>query len=329
MTAPAERMPAAPPPRARRRRERLRAPSPGRARAEYTALRAIVGLLAALPLFVALRLGELVAFLVYLLDRPHRRIGMRNLGIAFPEKPLSERRRILSRSFLNLGRMAAELAHLPRLSDARLRDMVRFEDEAWWEEAITWERSTGVMVLSGHFGNWELLVYAHGKRGHPVHLVHRSIANPLVDRWLDVLRRGAGTRMIRKREGAAAVLRALRERALLVLPFDQNSTRGLGVFVDFFGLPASTNAGLARIALRADAPIVPVFIVREGWRARHRVHVLPIMQVERTDDMQADVVHNTQRMSDVFEDMVRRYPEQWLWMHKRWKTRPQGEPRIY
>jgi KDO2-lipid IV(A) lauroyltransferase len=101
------------------------------------------------------------------------------------------------------------------------------------------------------------------------------------------------------------------------------------VFVDFFGLPASTNAGLARIALRADAPIVPVFIVREGWRARHRVHVLPIMQVERTDDMQADVAHNTQRMSDVFEDMVRRYPEQWLWMHKRWKTRPQGEPRIY
>jgi KDO2-lipid IV(A) lauroyltransferase len=293
------------------------------------ALRAIVGLLAALPLFVALRLGELAAFIAYLVDRPHRRIGMRNLGIAFPDKPLSEHRRILRRSFLNLGRMAAELAHLPRLSDAQLRDMVRFEDEAWWEEAITWERSTGVMALSGHFGNWELLVYAHGKRGHPVHLVHRSIANPLVDRWLDVLRRGAGTHMIRKREGAAAVLRALRERALLVLPFDQNSTRGLGVFVDFFGLAASTNAGLARIALRADAPIVPVFIVRDGWRARHRVHVLPIMQVERTDDMQADVVHNTQRMSDVFEDMVRRYPEQWLWMHKRWKTRPPGEPRIY
>jgi KDO2-lipid IV(A) lauroyltransferase len=329
MTAPAERMPAAPAPRARRRRERRRRQSPGRDRAEYLLLRAIVGVLAALPLVVALRLGELVALLAYLVDVPHRRIGMTNLGIAFPDRPLSARRRILRRSFLNLGRMAAELAHLPKLSDAALRDMVRFEDEAWWEEAITWERSTGVMVLSGHFGNWELLVYAHGRRGHPVHLVHRAIANPLVDRWLDLVRRGAGTHMIRKREGAGAVLRALRERALLVLPFDQNSTRGLGVFVKFFGLAASTNAGLARIALRADAPIVPVFIVREGWRARHRVHVLPIMQVERTDDMQADVLHNTQRMSDVFEDMVRRYPEQWLWMHKRWKTRPPGEPRIY
>jgi len=85
--------------------------------------------------------------------------------------------------------MAAELAHLPGLSDEQLRDMVRFEDEAWWQQAVGWERSTGVLVLSGHFGNWELLVFAHGKRGYPVHMVHRAIANPLVDRWLCELRR--------------------------------------------------------------------------------------------------------------------------------------------
>jgi len=184
-------------------------------------------------------------------------------------------------------------------------------------------------VLSGHFGNWELLVFAHGMRGHPVHMVHRTIANPLLDRWLNALRARAGTRTIRKRHAARAVLAALHERGLLVLPFDQNSTRGLGVFVDFFGVPASTNAGLARIALRTDAPIVPAFIVREGRSARHRVHVLPIMQVERTGDPRADVVRNTQRFSAVFEDMVRRHPEQWLWMHKRWKTRPPGAPRLY
>src|SRR5438477_53944 len=136
-------------------------------------------------------------------------------------------------------------------------------------------------------------------------------------------------RRIRKRHAARAVLAALHEHGFLVLPFDQNSTRGLGVFVDFFGEAASTNAGIARIALRTDAPIVPIFIVRDGRRARHTVHVLPIMQVERTGDDQADVVRNTQRFSDVFEDMVRRYPEQWLWMHKRWKTRPAGAPRLY
>jgi KDO2-lipid IV(A) lauroyltransferase len=331
MTATAERMPAALAPRPRQRRtpRRRRQRSPLRSRLEYLALRAVVGVLAALPLVVALRLGELLALIGYACDLPHRRIGMRNLAIAFPDRSLAERRRILRRSFLNLGRMAVELAHLPRLSREQLADMVRFVDEAWWREAISWERSTGVLVLSGHFGNWELLVYAHGMRGHPVHVVHRTVANELVDAWLQRLRSPAGTHLIRKREGAGAVLRALRERALLVLPFDQNSTRGLGVFVDFFGLPASTNSGIARLALRTSAPIVPVFIVREGSSARHRVHVLPILEVERTGDPRADVHHNTQRLSAVFEDMVRRYPEQWLWMHKRWKTRPPGEPAVY
>jgi Kdo2-lipid IVA lauroyltransferase/acyltransferase len=328
MAAPAERLrtPAVSRPRrARRRRER----SGGRAWIEYGLLRAFVGVFAALPLAAAMRLGELLASIAYLVDVPHRRIGMQNLAIAFPEKSPAERRRILFRSFLNLGRMAAELAHLPRLDADRLRVMVRFADEAWWEEAITWERSSGVLVLSGHFGNWELLVAAHGMRGHPVHMVHRAIANPWIDRWLNRVRGLAGTHMIRKSGAAKAVLKAVHEHALLVLPIDQNSTRNLGVFVDFFGLPASTNAGMARIALRTDAPIVPVFIVRDGWRARHTVHVLPILQAERTGDMEEDVRRNTQRFTAIFEEMVRRHPEQWLWVHKRWKTRPTGEPRLY
>lgn len=295
----------------------------------YGALRAAIGLLAALPLTLAMRFAELVALLVYLVDRPHRRIGMRNLAIAFPDAPLARRRQILRGSYLNLGRMGAELAHLPKLSAADLRDMVRFEDEAWWEEAVTWERSTGVLILSGHFGNWELLVYAHGMRGYPVHMVHRAMANARVDRWLNELRGRAGTRMIRKSQGAEGVLRALHDHGLLVLPIDQNSTRGLGVFVDFFGVPASTNAGLARIALRADTPIIPAFIVREGRSARHRVHVLPILEIERTGDPVEDVRRNTARFTAVFEEMVRRHPEHWLWMHKRWKTRPTGAPAIY
>jgi KDO2-lipid IV(A) lauroyltransferase len=292
-------------------------------------LRAIVGFLAMLPLAFALRVGEACAWVVWLVAFPLRRVGMTNLTIAFPDKPQTERTRILRASMLNLGRMAAELAHLPRLSDGDLREMVQFVDEAWLREALTWERPTGVLILSGHFGNWELLVYAQGRRGHPVTMVHRPIRNPLIDRWLNEVRAGAGTRLVRKHHAAREVLRALREKQLLVLPFDQNSTRGLGVFVDFFGLPASTNAGLARVALRADAPIVPAFIVRQGRSARHLVHVLPIMEAERTGDMQADVLATTARLSAVFEEMVRRFPEQWLWVHKRWKTRPPGELKIY
>jgi KDO2-lipid IV(A) lauroyltransferase len=300
-----------------------------RQRVEYVALRGVVGLLAALPLGLALRVAEAVALLVYWLAVPLRRVGLTNLAIAFPDRPLAERKGILRASVLNLGRMAAELAHLPHLSDEQLRDMVRFEDEAWWREAIGWERPTGVLLLGGHFGNWELFVYAHGRRGHPFTMVHRPIRNPLIDRWLNAFRARAGTRLVRKHHAATEVLRALREKQLLVLPFDQNSTRGLGVFVDFFGLPASTNAGIARIGLRANAPIVPGFIVRQGRSARHVVYVLPIIYPEHSGDRQADVVRTTKQLSAIFEDMVRRHPEQWLWVHKRWKTRPPGEPKIY
>jgi KDO2-lipid IV(A) lauroyltransferase len=300
-----------------------------RHRVEYACVRAVAGALAALPLGVAFRLCEAIAWLVWCVDTRHRRIGMRNLEIAFPERSVAERRRILRESFLNMGRMAAELIHLPRLDDARLGEMVRFEDEAGWHAAITAPRDTGALILSGHFGNWELLVYAHGRRGHPVSMVHRTIANPLVDRWLNEIRGAAGTRLLRKSHAAGAVLRALRAHELLVLPFDQNSTRRQGVFVPFFGLPASTNAGMARIALRAGVPVVPVFIVRQGRAPRHVVHVLPMIHAETTGDLERDVVATTAHFSRVFEEMVRRHPEQWLWVHRRWKTRPPGEPRFY
>ena len=298
-------------------------------RVVFAVLRALMAMLRALPLAWALRLASAAGLLAYAVAPPLRRVGMKNLEIAFPERAIAERRRILRASFANLGCMIAELAHLPRTTAEELRERVRFEDEAWWAENVARPRDTGGLILSGHFGNWELLVFAHGMRGFPVSMVHRSIANPLIDRWLNALRARAGTRLVRKRHAAGGVLKALHDRELLVLPFDQNSTRGLGVFVDFFGVPASTNSGIARLALRSGAPAVPVFIVREGRSARHRVHVLPLMYARRSDDLESDVKRTTQELSDVFESMVRRFPEQWLWIHKRWKTRPPGQPKLY
>jgi KDO2-lipid IV(A) lauroyltransferase len=330
MAMPAERSSApAHAPRRSRRRPRRRRRSTALDRVTFLGLVTAMRALGALPLAWALRLAGAVALVVYAVARPLRRVGMRNLELAFPDRTVADRRRILRASLANLGRMVAELAHLPRLDADDLRTMVAFEDEAWWRENIVRPRDTGVLILSGHFGNWELLVFAHGMRGHPVSMVHRAIANPFVDRWLNALRARAGTRLVRKRHAAGGVLRALHDHQLLVLPFDQNSTRGLGVFVDFFGVPASTNSGIARLALRTGAPVVPAFIVREGTSGRHRVHVLPIIYVQRSGDFESDVQRASQQFSDVFESMVRRYPEQWLWVHKRWKTRPQGQPKLY
>jgi len=158
-------------------------------------------------------------------------------------------------------------------------------------------------------------------------MVHRAIGHPLVDRWLFELRPPGGPRMIRKSAGAGGVLQALNERGLLVLPIDQNSTRG-SVFRRFFGLPGSTNSGMARIAVRTDAPIVPAFIVARAER-HHRVHVLPILQVERTGDPAEDVRRNTQRFTAVFEEMVRRHPSSGCGCTSAGTRRPPGEPRLY
>lgn len=331
MSAVAERvaLPASRARSAKRRRSRRNGPTLWRGRILGRLGVVLIDALGRLPLVVSLRLGELAGLLVYLCDVRHRRIGMRNLAIAFPDKPVSERRRILRASLINLGRTAIEIAYLAHADAAAVSRMVRFSDEALWHRVMEGSRETGLLVLAGHFGNWELLVYTNALRGYPVSLVHRTIRNPAIDHWLNGVRARAGTRLVRKASAARDVLRTLKEKGILVMPFDQNSTRDLGVFVDFFGLPASTTSGLARVGLRSGVPVFPVFPVREGGTGRHVVHPFPPLHLERTGDMEQDVRRATQQLSDVFEDMVRRYPEQWLWVHRRWKTRPPGEQRFY
>lgn len=310
--------------RPRRRGRRLRH------RLEYAGLRLVTGVLAALPVAVAMRLAAGVATLVIRVAWPIRRIGLTNLAIAFPDKSDAEREAILVASYRNLGRMVAECAHLANLTPANVRDTVRFEDDRIWrEEIVPHLESQGILVLTGHFGNWELFAYAYGLYGHPVSLVHQTIKNPLVDAYVERLRSGGGTRLFRKQEAARAVLRALKDRAIVVLPLDQNQSRRAGVFVDFFGVPASTSEGLARIALRTDAPIFPVFLVRDGVSARHRIVFLPRVEIASMADRDLAARELTQRCTAVLESMIRTHPDHWLWTHKRWRTRPLGEPELY
>jgi KDO2-lipid IV(A) lauroyltransferase len=298
-------------------------------RIEYVIFRAAFRFFGALPLAVALRVGAWLGELFYLFDRRDRRIALFNLNIAFPEKPASEHRRILRSSCRNLGRVAAEFCHLQRLDVAALSQVVSFADRTAWEHALERAGQRGAVILTAHFGNWELLAYAHGLLGHPVTLVHRAMRNVVFDRAITEVRSTAGTRAIKKRAAAKEALRTLKQRGILAIPADQNQIFSYGVFVDFFGLRACTTPGPARLAMLTGAPLYPVFLVREGESGRHRIEILPEVELITSNDREADIRVNSQHCTAVIEDMIRRYPEQWIWFHKRWKTRPPGEPKLY
>jgi Kdo2-lipid IVA lauroyltransferase/acyltransferase len=298
-------------------------------RVEYALLRIAFGLGRAIPPRWGLKVGAGLGLLFYLLDIRDRRIALINLRLAFPDYSASQRRGILRAACRNLGRMAFEVAQLPTLTPEALSRHVTIADRDRWDRVLARARDTGAIILTGHYGNWELLAYACGLMGQPVTLIHRPMRNRLVDAQIAALRSRAGTRAIPKKAAAKEALRRLRAKQLLAIPVDQNQVHSFGVFVDFFGVPACTTTGPARLAALTGAPIVPVFLVRDGASERHRIVFLPDIELASTGDRDADVRTNTQRCTAVFEQMVREHPDHWIWFHKRWKTRPPGEPRMY
>jgi KDO2-lipid IV(A) lauroyltransferase len=296
---------------------------------ELAIFRAAYRGLGAVPRPRALRIGAALGAFLAGAARPQRRIALHNLRLAFPQHSEAERRAILRRSGVNLGRMVAEVCHLEALTRDTVERYVTVDDPGALAAGLAAVRERGGVILTGHFGNWELLAYAYSLLGHPVTLVHRPLRNALIGAEIDRIRTRAGTRSMAKKAAARELLRALERRELVAIPADQNQTRRYGVFVDFFGVPASTTPGPARLALRTGAPIYPVFLVREGESERHRLIVRPPVEVARTGHREADILTTTQRCTAVLEDMIRQHPDHWIWFHKRWKTRPLGAPRLY
>lgn len=296
-------------------------------RVEYAVLRFVLWLFSSVPRALALRVGAAIGSLFYAVDWKRRRIGLHNLRIAFPEKTEEERRDILRRSYRNLGRSVAESGQLVELGPESVGRYVRIDDPERWQQAVN--RPGGAIVVTAHFGSWELFAYAQGLFGRPVTIVHKAFANPLVDHVVNDIRARAGTRHLRKKRAAREALRALRDGELLVTPVDQNQKRHDGVFVTLFGLPACTTPGPARLGARTGVPVVPAFLVRQGESDQHRLIVFPDIEFARSGNREADIVTNTQRCSDVVERVLRAYPDQWIWFHRRWRTRPEGEPEFY
>jgi len=299
------------------------------ARCEYVLVLGLLFLFRLLPFSVAFRIGEAIGWLFYHCDRPHRRIGLKNLALAFPHKSEAEHQQILRESLLNLGRLTAEFCHLHTLTRANISERVRFADFAQWQELLTRAQNTGALILTGHFGNWELFAYAHACYGFPVHIIHRRLRNVLIDDLIVHERERCGNKVIRKTTAGIEVFRAIRHKALVVAAVDQNASGRLGTFVPFFSRLASTSMGLAGLALASGVPVVPAFLIRENGTWRHRIVVLPPVEPVRTGDQEADLRATTAKFTAVFQQVVEQYPDHWLWIHKRWKRRPDSEAPIY
>ncbi|MBF6560370.1 MAG: lysophospholipid acyltransferase family protein [Candidatus Binataceae bacterium] len=289
----------------------------------------VIHALSLIPDFVLYPLGIAGGFLGYLLDRRHHVIGLKNLAIAFPERSATEHRRILRASYVNLGRGGAEYVRLGGFFYRRLKRRVTYDRIAYWDEVRARNPGRGLLILSAHFGNFELLAPAHALHGHQIGLVHHTQRFLPGDALMTFVRERVGVEIMRKHSAARAVLKALRADGTVGVPFDQNAKRGEAIFVPFFGEPAATTGGLARIVAISHAPVIPAFIVREPGMRSHRIEIQDEVEIQRSADREADVVENTRRFTATIEAIVRRYPEQFLWTHRRYRTRPRGMAPIY
>jgi len=280
----------------------------------------LLALLARLPASWAVCLGRALGQAAYLLDRRHRRVALKNLALAFPEMSAQDRKALALRSFQNAATTFLEVPRLGRAPFEEILNRVRPEGAEHFFSALS--EGKGVLVLTGHFGNWELMALYTGMRGLRVAFVARALDNRFFDRWMNRIRSRSGNRVIPKRGALLQVLRLLRKGWAVGFLMDQRVTGREGVFVDFFSRPAGSSAALALLACRYGAPVLPVYVVREPSGVRHRLCIEPRIPVVRTGDLKRDVVENTQRFQKVLERIVREHPDQWFWLHRRWRGSP-------
>ncbi|MGC2247286.1 MAG: lysophospholipid acyltransferase family protein, partial [Terriglobales bacterium] len=215
----------------------------------------------------------------------------------------------------------------PRYTRENVSQIVVYSGLENYEKAFA--RGTGVLYLTGHLGGWELSAFAHSLQGHPMSIVMRPLDNPYIDGLVERYRTMHGNKTVSKDDFIRGLLAAMRAGEAVGILMDTNMTPPQGVFVNFFGVPAYTASGLARIALRTDAAVVPTFTTWDRALKKYVLRFDPALGLVRTGNDEADILANTAMFTGVIENYVRRYPDQWLWLHRRWKTRPEGEPSLY
>ncbi len=296
-------------------------------RFEYWLVLAVARALGWLPRRLARLLVRVLTWSCYLGLSRLRRVGERNLELALPQLSPEARKRILRHAFRNLGWQMVEFCRLPRYSAENTRGWIRTEGLEHYLAAKAKKR--GVLVLTGHLGAWELSSFYHSLMGHPMGMVIRRLDNRLLDDYVNSMRCLHGNKVLHKDDFARGLLTAMRTGETVGILMDTNMTPPQGVFVRFFGIPACTASGLARVALKTGAVVLPGFLLWEPDERKYVLHFGPELAFAETGDHEADIVAATQQCNDVLESWIRRYPDQWLWIHRRWKTRPPGEPALY
>lgn len=294
---------------------------------EFEVVWTLVKLLGALPRGWARALGAVVGAAAYRLLGRLRNVGLTNLALAFPEKSVEEREQILRLLYRNLGWLLAEFCQMPRYTPENTRGFARYEGLEHYLAARY--RGKGVLIVTGHLGAWELSSYYHSLMGHPMSMVIRRLDNARVDRLVNDIRCLHGNRVLHKDDFARGLLGAMRQGETVGILMDTNMTPPQGAFVPFFGHMACTASGMARVALKTGATVLPGFMVWEESEQKYVLHFGEAVEIVSTGDDERDVLENTARFTAVIESWVQRYPDQWLWVHRRWKTRPEGEPPVY
>jgi KDO2-lipid IV(A) lauroyltransferase len=298
---------------------------------EYIAARAAFAMLGVLPRNAALKFCMGLMRVLPLVLKNLRRTGLRNLEIAYPEKSHKQRSQILRGTFENLGRVLGELSQFHKFTKSSLADLIDFDldQESKALYATNKSEGRGVLITTGHLGNWELLVLGFAALYEPISYLARPLDNPKIDDMLNGLRTRFGNTPINKTNSAMLAIKTLREGGILGILSDVNVQPKEGVFVPFFGVQACTTSGAAMLAIRTNSFIYPTFCVWDKAVKRYKfVHGSLLVPVN-TGDRRKDIVETTAAFTAEIEKIIRAFPDQWMWIHRRWKTRPPGEPDIY
>ncbi len=296
-------------------------------RSELLAVRSLLGAIGALPLETSMRFGKSVGKFLAKRFPKLQKTARRNLEIALPQISAEEKQRIIYGTFESLGRHLGFVSHFKKFKLEDIRNLIEVVGKEHFDKAH--ETGRGILFFTGHFGSWEVFNLLPPAFGYGMNILVRRIDNPLVENFVDKMRTRFGSVTLDKTKAARTMFRLLENGELLGILADLNVQEKEGVFVDFFGVPASTTTSIAKLAIKTHAVVLPAFAVWEESKKKYVVYLEPPIEYAKDDNSPENIRELTQKITSTVEKYVRKYPEQWLWIHKRWNTRPKGEANLY